>query len=677
MAQAEVAQNPGSETTRLPRRDAAADRPDAEGRRRVAIERVQPQIDCGRFPVKRVVGDVVTVEADIMSDGHDLLDAVLKHWDSGGVLVEHPMTLVNNDRWRATFLVAGMGLHRYAVEAWVDHFATWRAGLAKKVEAGLDDRETRIELKIGAPFVRRAAERAEGPGRGLLEYWAGILEGPADLKATLQTALSDEVGQTMRAHAERRFSATSPPLEVRVDPERARSSAWYEMFPRSASPVPGKQGSFRDCIERLPYVAGMGFDVLYLPPIHPIGLTKRKGKNNSPVAEPDDVGSPWAIGSALGGHKDVDLQLGTVGEFKELLGKCRALGMDLALDLAFQCSADHPYLRSNPEWFLMRPDGTIQYAENPPKKYQDIYPFNFETEHWRELWHELKDVMLYWIAQGVRIFRVDNPHTKPFAFWAWLIAGVKRDYPDVLFLAEAFTRPKIMYRLAKLGFSHSYTYFAWRNSKTDLIEYLKELTTTGVREFFRPHFWPNTPDILTNELQTGGRPAFMSRLVLAATLSANYGIYGPPFELMENRALVPGKEEYLNAEKYEIRHWDLDRPDSLREFIARVNQARREHPALRRDDTLRFHSTDNDQLLAYSKSTPDLSDIVLMVVNLDPFNTRIGRTDLSLAELGLAPWQAYRVRDLLTGNEYQWQGARNYIELDPRKIPAHVFHIRR
>ncbi len=646
-------------------------------RRRVAIERITPQIDCGRFPVKRVVGDLVDVEADLVSDGHDLLGAVLKHSDSTGALAEHPMELINNDRWRAAFQVREMGLHLFAIEAWVDHFATWRQGLAKKVEADLDDREALIELKIGARFVRRAAERADEARRGLLEYLAGILDEPSDLKAALQTALSDATGAMMQDYADRRFSTTSPVLEIRVDPERARASAWYEMFPRSASPVPGKHGTLRDCVDRLPYVAGMGFDVLYLPPIHPIGIANRKGKNNNPVAEADDVGSPWAIGSALGGHKDIDLQLGTLDDFKYLLAKCKEFGMDLAIDLAFQCSADHPYLRSHPEWFLARPDGTIQYAENPPKKYQDIYPFYFETEEWTDLWDELKDIVLYWIAQGVRIFRVDNPHTKPFAFWEWLIGEVKRDYPEVLFLAEAFTRPKIMYRLAKLGFTHSYTYFAWRNSKSELTEYLKELTTTPVREFFRPHFWPNTPDILTNELQTGGRSAFMSRLVLAATLSANYGIYGPAFELMENRALIPGKEEYLNAEKYEIRQWDIDRPDSLRDFVTRVNQCRREHPALERDDTLRFHPTDSDQLIAYSKSTPDLADTILVVVNLDFFNTRSGWTDLSLANLGLTSWQVYRVRDLLTGNEYQWQGARNYIELNPAKIPAHIFHIRR
>jgi len=650
---------------------------EARARRRVAIERVEPQIDCGRFPVKRVAGDRVTVEADIISDGHDLLGAVLKHWDARGILSEIPMQLINNDHWRAAFHVSEVGVHRYSIEAWVDHFATWRDGLAKKVDAGLEDHDLLIELRIGAPFIRRAAERAEGTRRGLLEHWAESLEEPADLKSALRTALSDEAGEMMRACADRRFSVSSPVFEIRVDPERARSTAWYEMFPRSAATTPGRHGTLRDCADRLSYVAGMGFDVLYLPPIHPIGVANRKGKNNNPVAEPDDAGSPWAIGSSLGGHKDIDPQLGTLEDFRYLLARCHALGMDLALDLAFQCAADHPYLRLHPEWFLMRPDGTIQYAENPPKKYQDIYPFNFETEHWAELWEELKSVALYWIEQGVRIFRVDNPHTKPFAFWEWLIGDIRRDYPDVLFLAEAFTRPKIMYRLAKLGFTHSYTYFAWRNSKWELTEYLKELTTTQVREFFRPHFWPNTPDILTNELQTGGRPAFMSRLVLAATLSANYGIYGPPFELMENRALVPGKEEYLNAEKYEIRHWDIERPDSLREFIARVNHARREHPALQRDDTLHFHGTDSDQLLAYSKSTPDLSDTVLVVVNLDPVNTRIGWTDLALAELGLAPWQTYYVRDLLTGSEYQWQGARNYIELNPSKIPAHIFHIRR
>jgi len=653
----------------------AADRQEGQARRRVAIERVTPQVDCGRFPIKRATGDSVVVEADIVADGHDLLGALLRHWDSAGSLSETRMELVENDRWRAAFQVGQVGVHRYSVEGWVDHFATWRAGLEKKVKAGLDDHDAAIELKIGAPLVRQASERADGAHRGLLEQWAELLEAPADLKAALETALSDRIAELVRLYPDRRFSVASAPLEVRVDPESARSSAWYEMFPRSTAAEPGRHGTFKDCAERLPYVAGMGFDVLYLPPIHPIGVTHRKGRNNNPAAQPDDVGSPWAIGSDLGGHKDIDPQLGTLEDFHDLLSRCRALGMDLALDIAFQCSPDHPYVRSHPEWFQQRPDGSIQYAENPPKKYQDIYPFNFESEHWAGLWEELKSVVLYWARQGVRIFRVDNPHTKPFPFWEWLIGEVKRDYPDALFLAEAFTRPKIMYRLAKLGFTHSYTYFAWRNNKWDLTEYLKELTATEVREFFRPHFWPNTPDILTGELQTGGRPPFLARLVLAATLSANYGIYGPAFELMENRALVPGKEEYLDAEKYEIRHWDIDRPDSLRGFIARVNQVRREHPALRRNDTLHFHGTDSDQLLVYSKTTPDLSDRVLVVVNLDFRQTRSGWTDLGLAELGLVPWQKYRVRDLLTGNEYQWQGARNYIELNPARLPAHIFHL--
>lgn len=657
-------------------------RPETLSRRRVAIEHVEPQIDYGRFPVKRVVSDWVLVEADLFADGHDAVAGILKHWDAAGNVSESPLRLWENDRWRGKFQVTQVGVHQFCVEAWVDHFATWRQGLAKKVEAQQD---VNIDLKVGAQLVRQALERAQPPGRAALEKYAELLDGTpggtsaGSLRAEvcLQAALSEELSGLLATYPDRRFSSASNRLEVVVDPERARNSAWYEMFPRSSSPQPGRHGTLRDCAARVPYVASMGFDVLYLPPIHPIGGTHRKGKNNNPSAQPGDVGSPWAIGAEQGGHKDIEPQLGTLEDFYYLLGQCREHGMELALDIAFQCSPDHPYAKEHPKWFLRRPDGTIQYAENPPKKYEDIYPFNFESEEWSELWDELKSVFVYWINQGVRIFRVDNPHTKPFAFWEWVITEIKRDYPDVLFLAEAFTRPKVMYRLAKLGFTHSYTYFAWRNSKQELTEYLTELRKTSVREFFRPHFWPNTPDILTQEMQTGGRPTFMARLVLAATLSANYGIYGPAFELIENRALVPGKEEYLNAEKYEIRHWDIERPDSLRPLIARVNQARRQHPALQSDENLQFHSIDNDRLLVYSKSAPDLSDIIVVVVNLDPVWTQSGWTQLSLRELGLDPWQVYRVRDLLTDIEYQWQGARNYLALDPHAVPAHVLHVQR
>jgi starch synthase (maltosyl-transferring) len=466
-------------------------------------------------------------------------------------------------------------------------------------------------------------------------------------------------------------------LQVVVDRQRAGFSTWYEMFPRSCSNQPGKHGTLRDCEARLPYVAGMGFDVLYLPPIHPIGETHRKGKNNNPLAGPDDVGSPWAIGSKEGGHVAVHPELGTLEDFRRLVAKAREYSMEIAMDIAFQCSPDHPYVKKHPEWFRWRPDKSVQYAENPPKKYEDIYPFDFETERWQELWAELRDVLYFWLDQGVRVFRVDNPHTKPFGFWEWIIAQVKEKHPEVIFLSEAFTRPKVMYQLAKLGFSQSYTYFAWRNTKWELTRYFSELYQSDVREYFRANLWPNTPDILTEYLQMGGRPAFMARLVLAATLGANYGIYGPAFELCENRPRQLGGEEYLDSEKYEIRRWDLDRPESLKEVIARVNKIRRENQALQSDWNLRFHQVDNEKLIAYSKHTADLSNIVLVVVNLDPHHTHGAWLDLDLDSLGIQPQQSYQVHDLLGDARFLWYGSKNYVELDPKVVPAHIFRLRR
>jgi starch synthase (maltosyl-transferring) len=421
----------------------------------------------------------------------------------------------------------------------------------------------------------------------------------------------------------------------------------------------------------------MGFDVVYLPPIHPIGDTNRKGKNNSPAAEPDDPGSPWAIGGLAGGHKAVHPQLGSLKDFQQLVARAREYNLEVALDLAFNCTPDHPYVEEHPAWFRHRPDGSVQYAENPPKKYQDIYPFDFETEEWQDLWEELKSIVLFWIQQGVHIFRVDNPHTKPFRFWEWLVKDIKREHPDVIFLSEAFTRPKVMYRLAKLGFTQSYTYFAWRNTKWELTQYFTEITQTGLRDFFRPSLWANTPDILTEYLQFGGRAAFMTRLVLAATLGASYGIYGPAFELMEKRPKEPGSEEYFGSEKYEIRDWDIDSRDSLKDFIGRVNFIRRDNPALQSDWSLSFHNVDNEELICYSKHSGDLSNIILVVVNLDPHHTQSGWVDLSLETLGFDYDQAYQVHDLLSGSRYLWHGPRNYVELDPRLVPAHVFRMRR
>ncbi|MDR5683261.1 MAG: alpha-1,4-glucan--maltose-1-phosphate maltosyltransferase [Armatimonadota bacterium] len=645
-----------------------------ENRRRVVIEAVQPQVDGGRFAVKRTVGDRLVVTADVFADGHDSVACALlwrredeEDWN------EVPMEPVGDDRWRAAFVVDGVGRYRYTVEGWIDRFGSWVRDLEKRMRAG---QQTNVDLQIGASLVEDAAGRAAGPDRADLMKAARVLR-EGTVEAT-RTAFSRELAALMARHDPRRIvTRYERELQVVVDRQRAGFSAWYELFPRSCATEPGRHGTFRDVERLLPYVAGMGFDVLYLPPIHPIGRTHRKGKNNSPVAGPDDPGSPWAIGGPEGGHKAVHPQLGTLDDFRRLVRAAREYGLEIALDLAFQCSPDHPYVREHPEWFRLRPDGTIQYAENPPKKYQDIYPFDFECEAWESLWAELRDVVRFWIAQGVEIFRVDNPHTKPFAFWEWLIEDIRRDHPNVIFLSEAFTRPKVMYRLAKVGFTQSYTYFAWRNTRWELEQYFTELTQTPVRDFFRANLWPNTPDILPEYLQLGGRPAFAARLVLAATLGANYGIYGPAFELCEATPREPGSEEYHNSEKYEIRCWDRDRPGSLRELVAQVNRIRRENPALQRDDTLRFHATNNDRLIVYSKVTDDRENAILVVVNLDPHHTQSGWTDLALEALGLEDGQPYQVHDLLGGGRYLWEGPRNYVELDPRVLPAHVFRVRR
>jgi starch synthase (maltosyl-transferring) len=645
-----------------------------EGRNRVIIEGVKPEIEAGRYPIKRIVGDQTVVEADILADGHDALSCALLYRKEGDAnWTEVPMEPLGDDRWRGSFSVQELGRYRYTVLGWIDHFKTWSRDLGKRVEAGQD---VSVDLLIGAELVEGARKRATLVHAGWLSTFAEALRAGGVEGA--RQALSPELARLMTVCGERRFATTyDKELEVEVDRERARFGAWYELFPRSCSAVPGRHGTFKDLEERLEYVASMGFDVLYLPPIHPIGSSFRKGRNNSTVVGQDDPGSPWAIGSAEGGHKAVHPQLGTLDDFRHLIERAKQYGLELALDIAFQCAPDHPYVSEHPEWFRQRPDGTIQYAENPPKKYQDIYPFDFETEQWRELWEELKSVVQFWVDQGVRIFRVDNPHTKPFPFWEWLIAEIKRDCPEAIFLAEAFTRPKVLYGLAKVGFTQSYNYFPWRNTKWELTQYLTELTQTQVREFMGVNLWPNTPDILPEYLQFGGRPAFMARLILAATLGPSYGIYGPAYELCENHPLAPGREEYLNSEKYEIKSWELDRPDSLRELIGRVNQIRRENPAFRANYNLRFHEIDNEQIIAYSKSSEDQSNEVLVVVNLDPNYKQSGFITLPLEDLGLDPRQPYQAHDLLTDARYLWHGTHNYLELDPQSVPAHIFVIRR
>jgi starch synthase (maltosyl-transferring) len=600
-------------------------------RARAVIENITPRIDGGRFAVKRIRGDTVSVSADVFADGHDLVAcAVLFRRRGEPEWQRVPMSGAGNDRFTARFTVRELGRYEFTVEAWVDHFATWKRDIAKKRAAGQD---TRVDEERGAQLE--------------------------------QAGLDPEL-----------VARHEPPLTVDVERELARFSSWYELFPRSTSDKPGKHGTFADCAARLPYVASMGFDILYLPPIHPIGFTERKGPNNKVGASKTDVGSPWAIGAGSGGHKATIEELGSLDDFVRLRRQAADLGIEIAIDIAYQCSPDHPYVEEHPEWFSKRPDGTIQYAENPPKKYQDIYPFYFETTAWRALWEELKSVVDFWIDAGVRVFRVDNPHTKPFAFWEWLIGEVRAAHPEVIFLSEAFTRPKVMYRLAKLGFSQSYTYFTWRNTRREIEQYLTEITRPPVSDYFRPNLWPNTPDILPEYLQFGGRPAFMARLVLAATLGANYGIYGPAFELLEHEPRDAGSEEYLDSEKYQLRHWQLDRPDSLRDLIARVNRIRREHRALQSDSSLRFHPIDNDSMIAYSKSTED-GEIILVAVNLDPRYRQAGWIDLDLAGFGLTTEKSFQVHDLLTDARFLWHGARNYIELDPQTVPAHVFRLRR
>jgi starch synthase (maltosyl-transferring) len=644
---------------------------------RVAIDAVRPQIDGGRYAVKRIVGEPIRVSARVYADGHDRTAAALLFRAAGEPQWREQRMqrrgLHAPDLFEAEFVAERLGVWEYCVEGWIDGFASWREGLAKKVEAGLD---VSSELLEGAALVRAAETRASGVQRRWLEQRGRALADASRGSERARLALEPELLEKMDAHPDRARAARSQPtLRMQVERERAAVGAWYELFPRSCAREPGRHGTLRDCEARLPYIASLGFDVVYLPPIHPIGVTQRKGANNAARAAPGDPGSPWAIGSADGGHDAVHPQLGTLEDFERLVARARALGLEVALDLAFQCSPDHPWVAKHPGWFHLRPDGSIQYAENPPKKYQDIYPLDFDSEQWQALWEELRGVVRFWIARGVRIFRVDNPHTKPFAFWEWLLREIRSEHPDVVFLSEAFTRPAVMYQLAKLGFSQSYTYFTWRNTKRELIEYLGELRHTEVREYLRPNLFANTPDILHEFLQTGGRAAFQIRLVLAATLAGSYGIYGPPFELCVADA-VPGTEEYADSEKYQIRHWDLERPDSLRGLITRLNELRRESVALLQGE-LEFFPTDHEELLAYGRLLPGGEDSLVVVVNLNPHLAQAGRVELPLERLGLDERRPYQMDDLLGGARYLWHGARNYVALDPRALPAHLFRVRR
>ena len=647
---------------------------------RAVIEGVAPAVDGGRFAIKRVVGEPVVIEADCFADGHDVVASVVRWWREGDhEALEVPMVALGNDRWRAVFEPPQVGRYRYTIVAWVDHFLSWEHDFERRVDA--DD--LRIAALVGAELIESASARARGDDQRRLKAWAKQLRGTKDPERLRTLALDAALIALAARYPDRSFATTGPAeYPLVVDPPRAGHSSWYEFFPRSCSRDAHTHGTFNDCHHRLEYAAQMGFDVIYLPPIHPIGRDRRKGRNNTLDPAPDDVGSPWAIGAIEGGHKALHPALGDLKQFRRFVKRAHELGVDIALDVAFQCAPDHPYVEEHPQWFRTRPDGTVQYAENPPKKYQDIYPFNFESDDWKALWAELASVFTFWIGEGVRIFRVDNPHTKPFSFWEWAIGEIKREHPDVIFLSEAFTRPKVMHRLAKVGFTQSYTYFTWRNTKQELTDYFTELTQGPGREYFRPNCWPNTPDILPEVLQIGGRPAFMARLVLAATLASNYGIYGPAFELLEHEPRAAGAEEYLNSEKYEIKQWNVQRPDSLAAFITRVNAARRHNPALQSDRGLFFMKTDNPELIAYAKvAAVDAAggqppNVVLTVVNLDFHHVQSGWLTLDLAALGLTERQPFQVHDLLTDARYLWSGARNYVELDPARAPAHIFRVR-
>jgi starch synthase (maltosyl-transferring) len=652
----------------------------ADGGVRAVIDAVLPAVDGGRFAVKRVAGERFDVTAHCFADGHDVLRVMLQ-WraESDTTVREVPMTLLNNDIWEASFVPPVPGRYGYTVVAWVDGFASWRHELTRRI----DDEDIRIAAQVGAIELVAAAGRAHGRDAETLMQRARELESAALDTATggnalKALALDEDTEAIASRYPDRRLEARfAVELPLIADRARARFSSWYELFPRSAGQVPGVHGTFKDVEARLPAIAKMGFDVLYFPPIHPVGRVQRKGKNNALVAEADDVGSPWAIGSSEGGHKSILPALGTPEDFRELVGKAKAMGIDIALDIAFQCAPDHPYVKEHPGWFRWRPDGSVQYAENPPKKYQDIYPFNFECEEWRGLWAELKSVFDHWIGEGVTIFRVDNPHTKAFPFWEWAITEIKREHPETIFLAEAFTRPKVMHRLAKLGYSQSYTYYTWRNTKAELVEYFTELSQGPGHDYFRPNVWPNTPDILHEQLQSGEAAMFRLRLVMAATLAASYGIYGPAYELLEHLPRNANSEEYLDSEKYQLRTWDHDQPSSLAPFIERVNRIRHANAALQSNANLRFLAVENDQLIAYAKESDDGLNVIVTVVNLDPHRAQEGWVGLEPASIGIEPGQSYQMHDLLSDQRYTWEGDWHYVRLDPQRSPAHVFLVRR
>jgi starch synthase (maltosyl-transferring) len=639
----------------------------------VVIENLDP--DIGRYPIKRVVGQELAVAADIFKDGHDQLAAVLK-WRKKGKSewCQSPMRPTTNDRWEGICHFSENAPCELTIEAWQDDFRSWQVEYEKKFAAGITDLST--ELEEGSVLAEKAAARADrSHDKERLKSFAKQLRN-ADIQAGAQLAKNPEFMGLMTAWPDRSLSTEFRPyVEITVDRPEALFAAWYEFFPRSAEGKANEGSKFRDCLPRIDDAKAMGFDVIYFPPIHPIGFTNRKGRNNSVTCEPGEPGVPYAIGSQFGGHKAVEPELGTLEDFDWLVKEAHARGMEVALDFAINCSPDHPYVKQHPDWFFHRPDGSIKYAENPPKKYEDVYPLNFYNKDWRALWEEMRDIILFWAQHGVRTFRVDNPHTKPVAFWEWLIAEVQKQFPDTIFLAEAFTRPKMMKELAKVGFTQSYTYFTWRNTKWELVEYLTELTQTDMKYYFRGNFFTNTPDILPFFLQSGARPAFLIRAVLAATLTTVYGIYSG-FELCENVG-IPGKEEYLNSEKYQLKERDWNAPGNIKDYITKLNQIRQTNRALHQYENLRFHTAENEQVLFYSKATEGLDNVVLVLVNLDPFNTQSAFVYVPIEDFGISESDPYQLHDLLTDDKFVWKGRRNFVMLDPHSRPAHIFRIRR
>ena len=650
-----------------------------DGRQRVVIENVSPELHGGKYPAKAVEGERLVVDADIFVDGADAVCAALCFRPSGSAEWQRsPMVSQGNDRWQGSFTAGFPGIYEYTIEAWVDHFLTWKKGLTKKIEAG---QNVSLDLEIGALLVKEGVARAGKAEAAKLGAFASLLSSEERDKAAA-AALDRTLEQLMESNPDKaRATLYEKVLGLTVEQKKAGCSAWYEFFPRSWSTLPGKHGTFNDCNRLLPFIAGMGFDVVYLPPIHPIGYTKRKGKNNALVAAPDDPGSCWAIGNLDGGHKAVHPELGTIKDFTAFVAAAEELGISVALDIAFQCSPDHPYVKDHPQWFKWRPDGTVQFAENPPKRYEDILPIDFESADWQNLWIELKSIFLFWIDKGVKIFRVDNPHTKAFPFWEWAIASIREEHPDTVFLAEAFTRPKLMARLAVVGYSQSYSYFTWRNNKHELQQYLLELTSPPLKHFMRPNFWPNTPDILHEEFQTGDRNRFIIRMVLASTLSSNYGMYGPAYELCEYLPVPGSREDYLDSEKYEIRQWDIDRPGNIRAEITRINRIRKENSALQQTSDITFvrieasPGQENDQVMGYLKRSDDGGNIILTVVSLDSSNTQGGWLRFPLELFNMPHDSQFKVEDLLSGIHYDWNGEWNYVAVNPWIMPAHVFRV--